>query len=119
MKDDVIVKADTRTNTITIRGKKYKVHSERKPRLSGHSGDIVLRPINEEAYENRIAKAATCLVGNASYLNVDMILQEALRQVPLKAFEKIEAKIAKKKRPKLEKGCLNLSFGKDCSLQIV
>ena len=101
---------DSHTKDLVINGKHYRFSNEKKPKLKGHGGDLVFREVGPD-YEVRIATAANYLAKNSSELTKELIIKEALRKINPWELAKLEKNISKKKKAKVEKGCVALNVG--------
>lgn len=108
MTDEIYI--ESHTKDLVINGKHYRFAREKKAELKGHRGNLVFEQIGAD-HEARLEKAAKYLSEKSNELTKEMIIKEVLRGMNPKELEKLEKQISKKKKPKVEKGCLALNVG--------
>ena len=101
---------ESHTKDLVINGKHYRYAREKKPELKGHRGNLVFAPV-PEGHEERLVTAAKYLADNTDGLTKELIIKEVLRGMNPRELIRLEKNISKKKKPKVEKGCLALNIG--------
>lgn len=107
MEDEVYIEANTKD--LVVNGKHYRFAKEQKPKLKGHGGNLVFKPVGKD-YDERLERAADYLAKKSNGLTKQLIIKEALRHLRPNELLKLEKSISKKKRPIVEKGCVGLNM---------